>query len=305
MSAVPTSPGERPLWLTMAGATVAVPLGWCAWMAGVLLAGPGLAEQVGPAGGVIVVLAAGWLLARHAAAPLDWLRHYHLDDDEVTAIGPGRVVRRLPWARVERLVQERAALRLEGDGMRFGLPLARVLRSGAWGMVLMRVVPALAEHMWTRLEEGEEVRLAGAVEPRAGALAWWAWLPALAACAPGGGSLATGLLLAAGERLVALVRAHAASVSLHHTGVALRAGLRRLFVTWSHADVMRAPRGLLVGAADGEPGLVAARLPNFWAAAPVIETKAQLGPTWDATVHFRVRVAEGRLAVVGEIEPTA
>jgi hypothetical protein len=38
--------------------------------------------------------------------------------------------------------------------------------------------------------------------------------------------------------------------------------------------------------------------------APVIETKAQLGE-YSARVSFRVRVAGGTLAVVGEIEPAA
>jgi hypothetical protein len=68
---------------------------------------------------------------------------------------------------------------------------------------------------------------------------------------------------------------------------------------------MHGPHGLLVGPTEGECGLVATSLPNFWAAAPVIETKTRLGPGPGATVHFRVRLAEGRLAVVGEVEPVA
>jgi hypothetical protein len=68
---------------------------------------------------------------------------------------------------------------------------------------------------------------------------------------------------------------------------------------------MAARCGLLVGMADGPCGKVLTGLPNFWAAAPVIEMKAQLGPHAPATVHFRVRMQPGGVAVVGEVEPTA
>ena len=87
--------------------------------------------------------------------------------------------------------------------------------------------------------------------------------------------------------------------------MALRAGLRSLFVSWRRAGVLRDAHGLVVGPTEGQGGLVAARLANFWVAAPVIETRAQLGPVADAHVTFRVRLAEGRLAVVGEIERPA
>jgi hypothetical protein len=46
-------------------------------------------------------------------------------------------------------------------------------------------------------------------------------------------------------------------------------------------------------------------LPNYCAAAPVIELRAQLGTSQHAHVSFRARIAEGRLAVVGEVEPAA
>jgi len=64
-------------------------------------------------------------------------------------------------------------------------------------------------------------------------------------------------------------------------------------------------RGLVVGAVDGTSGRITKLLPNFWVAAPVIEMKARLGPHSGALVHFRVRVAEGGLSVVGEVEPSA
>lgn len=305
MSATPVPSAERALWLTLPGAPGSVPLGWLAWLLGCLLAAPFTAALVGSAGAAIAVVAAGWALARRAPSPLDWMRTHHLDDLEVTSIGPGRSVRRLAWEDVETVTQERTALRLEGGGARLVLPLGPVLRSGAWGAVLTRVVPGLAAAMWARLEDGEEVRLAARVDPPARALAWWAYAPALLVCASGTGSALVVLGLAAAERLVAVARAHTSAVALHRTGVALRTGFRSLFVSWRRAGVMRAPYGLLVGVTEGDSGLVAARLPNFWAAAPVIETRAQLGPSTDATVHFRVRVAEGRLAVVGEVEPMA
>ena len=49
---------------------------------------------------------------------------------------------------------------------------------------------------------------------------------------------------------------------------------------------------------------LATRVGNFWAAMPVIETKAQLGP-YSARVRFRVRHGDRGLALVGEVEPTA
>ena len=161
--------------------------------------------------------------------------------------------------------------------------------------------------MWEQLEDGGEVRLVPRPDPSLGALAWWGYAPVLLACAAGAG--ASGAVLALGlallERGTALVVARAHTTSLRPSGVHLRSGVRRLFVPWSRADVMHAARGLLVGPTDGDCGLVAAWLPNFCAAAPVIETKTRLGPGPGASVHFRVRLAEGRLAVVGEIDPVA
>ena len=39
-----------------------------------------------------------------------------------------------------------------------------------------------------------------------------------------------------------------------------------------------------------------------WAAAAVIELRAQLGPNYATDVNFRVRFEDGGIAVVGEVE---
>jgi hypothetical protein len=299
---MPLAPNDRPLWLLVRGASFLVVAAWLAWTAAALAAAPTLVGALGAAGGILPVCAAGWLLARHVPVPADWLRRYHVDDAEVSVLGPGRRVRRLPWEQVNTVTQERGALRLDGGGLRVALPLAPVLHAAAFASLLARVVPALADAMWTRLDDGEEVRLAARADPRLAALAWWCFVPALGACLAGGASAETALALALVERAVAAVRAHLRSVSLHRTGVALRGGLGGRFVSWRQAEVVRAAEGLVVGGEGDAGGLVATRLPNFWAAAPVIETRAQLAPGMDRTVTFRVRVAEGRLAVVGEID---
>jgi hypothetical protein len=166
-------------------------------------------------------------------------------------------------------------------------------------------MPELADEMWALIEEGEEIRLAPEPDPATPALAWWAYAPALLACATLSAppALLAGAGLAALERTIAFLRARAAAVTLHRAGIVL--GPRGLFVAWSRAEVTRAPHGLRVGVTDGPGGSLAGSLPNFWAAAPVIELRTQLGPGAGARVHFRVRVAEGQLAVVGEVEPTA
>jgi hypothetical protein len=281
-----------------------VVLGWLAWVLGVALGSVVATHWLGAWGAALAVLGTGWLLARQLPVPGEWWRWYHLDDLELTAVGPGHVVRRLPWNAIERLTQERTTVRLEAPGMTIALPLDAVVRSEAWDAILARVVPGLAGSMWARLEDGEEVRLRPPVEPRPETLLWWAWLPGVVACATGASGPAVVALVAA-ERLLAWLRARRGTVALHRRCVDVRAGLRRLLVTWQRAEMVRAPHGLLVGEQDGGCGLVATSLPNFWAVVPVIETKVALAPGADATVHFRVRRADGRLAVVGEVEPMA
>ena len=96
---------EQALWLTVPGARSRVALGWLAWLGLAVLGAPHVVAMLGPAGAAIALLAVGWLLARSLPAPLECLRHYHLDDSEVTAMGPGAKVRRLAWVRVETVTQ--------------------------------------------------------------------------------------------------------------------------------------------------------------------------------------------------------
>src|SRR5262249_8546491 len=109
--------GEAPLWLTVRGASMWLPLGWAVWIGVVAVAATELVGRIGAAGAILIVGGAGWLLATRLASPLEWLRRYHLDDVELTAMGPGSVVQRIPWRRVHTLTQERRALRVAGDGL--------------------------------------------------------------------------------------------------------------------------------------------------------------------------------------------
>jgi hypothetical protein len=302
----PSPDADRTLWLTVRGASPVVPLLWLAVTAAAFAA-PALAAAFGPVGAVVPFLALGWALARRLPVPAEGHRRYHLDDVEVTAIGPRRAVRRVRWSAVESVTQERGSLTLAGAGTTLALPLAAIVRAGVWPAVLARIVPGLAEEMWTLLDEGEEVRLGAPVDPPLRALAWWAYAPAAIATAGTGDpavlALAAGLAVA--ERAVALARARARRVRVHRAGLALRRRLWGFFVPWPRADVVRGAGGLLVTDADGGSAAISAGVRNFWAAAPVIELRAHLGPSPAATVTFRVRVAEGRLAVIGEVEPMA
>jgi hypothetical protein len=295
------------LWVTVPGATRAPLLAWLAWMGFAAVVAPLLAARLGPAGPAILLIGVGWILARRIPPPIERLRHYHLDDAEVTVIGPGGRVLRLPWDAVERVTQGRLTLTLHGSGIRVAIPMLPLVGRGIWAPVLARVVPELAEDIWARLDEGEKVDLVPGLEPDSRALAWWAWAPAAVAAALGVGPVGLGIaaLLTLVERGVALARARVGTVTLQRAGVALRSGLRGVFVTWPRVEVMRAAYGLLVGPADGRCGRVRTTLPNYCAAAPVIELRAQLGTSQHAHVSFRARIAEGRLAVVGEVEPSA
>ena len=297
MPVVP-APAERPLWLTVPGASAAVPLGWALWLALAALAPSMVTAYLGCAGAMLAVVTVGWCLARSAPEPSEALRRYHLDETEVIAMGPGRAVRRLPWSDVVRLSEARHALVLEGGGTCLRLPLAAPVRSA----LLARVAAGLAAELWELLEEGETVRLGPPTDPLPRALAWWVYAPALAAGMAGAGNagLMVALIVALAERGVARFRRRASAVTFDRGGVRLG----RIAVPWSEAEVLRAAGGLLVRARSGACALVPARVANFWAAVPVIETKAQLGP-YSATVRFRVRRDDRGLALVGEVEPTA
>ncbi len=293
--------------MTLPGAPAAVPIGWLAWTAGAAAAAPLLASFLGPAGVVIAVLAAGWLLALWLPAPPEWHRRYHLDELEVTVIGPGAVIQRLQWSSVLRLTQDRRGLRLESRNQCVTLPRAALKRLDAWRGAFARMVSDLADELWAILEEGEPVRLTPAVDPPLGALVWWAFVPVLLACITAGGLTGLAMIfpVVIVERTVAYLRAQSGSVTLDRMGLAFGWGVRRKRVAWERTDVVRGRDGLLVRTAGGVQRVLGTGLPSFWAMAPVVEMKAQLGGYSPASVRFRVRLEDGGLAVVGEVEPTA
>src|SRR5207247_9949228 len=162
-------PVERPLWLTVPGASAAVLLAWVVWLVLAALAPALLAASLGPAGAMLAVVTLGWWLARRAPEPGEALRRYHLDEAEVIAMGPGTAVRRLPWPEVVTLTETRHALVLEGRGTRLRLPLAAAVRSA----LLDRVAAGLAAELWALLDEGGPVRRGPATDPLPAALGWW------------------------------------------------------------------------------------------------------------------------------------
>ena len=301
------SPGNasapRVLWTTWRGAPVRVAAYWLGWSGAATLGAASLASVVGPAGAGVGILTLGWLLARRSASPLDCLRRFHLDDAEVLALGPFRRIRRITWAQVERITQERHALVLAGCGRTLALPLPPLLASAAWGPVLARVVPTLADDLWERLEAGM-VRLVPPADPPLSNLLWWSWVPTLLACLALGspGATVAVCVLAAGERLAAWLVGRARACTIAPSGIDLRGRRGRVFVPWSDALVTPAADGLGVSAPGHDPGFLPTAAPSFWAAAAVIELRAQLGPNTAADVHFRVRFENGGIAVVGEVE---
>jgi hypothetical protein len=297
----PTAP--TPLWVTLRGAPVRLLGSWLVWMLGAVVAASAGGGVFGPGGLVVGILTGGWWLARRRASPLDWLRRYHLDDTEVMALGPWRRVQRITWAQVEHVTQERHALVLAGAGRRVGLPLGPLLATSAWGPVLARVVPTLAAEIWERLEAGP-VRLVPHADPPTTSLLWWGYVPAALACAvthePPALVVAVGLAL--GERLGAWAIGRTRACVLQPAGIDVRGRRGRIFVPWAHALVTPATDGLGVSVPGNDPGFVPTAAPSFWAAAAVIELRAQLGPNYAADVSFRVRFENGGIAVVGEVE---
>src|SRR5438445_416925 len=219
---------ERSLWLTVPGARAWLALGWLLWLGLALLFAPRVGVMLGPGGAAIGFLAAGWAFARALPSPVECFRRYHLDDDEVTAIGPGAKVRRLAWDRVETVTQRGGVLGLAGDGIRVAVPFRRLAETSLWSAALARVVPELATDVWDRLEDGEEVRLAPVLDPAWTTLTWWAWGPTAVASVAIGGASALGIaaVLASAERVVVFALARARRIRLDRAGIAIRDGPR-------------------------------------------------------------------------------
>lgn len=295
--------GETHLWLLFRGAPAAIAIAWSCWALGSAILATLATAGLGPAGVVVPILLVGWLLARHLPSPLEAARRYHLDDLEVSALGPGRRVRRVPWSEVNGVTQERHALVLSHPEGTLRLPLPEVRAAGAWGPALARIIPGVAAELWARTDAGP-VRLASRLDPPTRALAWWAWAPALAGCllATGPAGFGIGLLVAAAERLVAWGASRARSIVVDARGITLLAARGRTFVSWADALVAPCPGGLAVARPGHDPGVVPATIASFWAIAPVCELRAQLGPDCPSEVSFRARVEDGALAVVGEVE---
>jgi hypothetical protein len=302
-SETPASTAPAPLWVTLRGAQGRLLALWLGWTLAAIAVATAVGGVFGPGGLVVGILTGGWWLARRRSSPLDWMRRYHLDDTEVIALGPWRRVHRITWAQVERVTQERHALVLAGGGRRVALPLRPLLETAAWGPVLARVVPTLAAEIWERLEAGA-VRLVPHADPPAASLLWWAYVPAALACAvtrdPAAFVVAVGL--AVGERIGASVIGRARACVLQPAGIDVRGRRGRIFVPWAHALVTPATDGLGVSVPGNDPGFVPTAATSFWAAAAVIELRAQLGPNYAADVSFRVRFENGGIAVVGEVE---
>jgi hypothetical protein len=260
-------------------------------------------DAVGMVGALVPVAAAGWLLARHLPSPVDCLRRFHLDDVELTAMGPARFVRRMRWDEVDGLTQDRQCLVVRGNGAQMRVPLDGLRGVRAWGDVMVRVVPSIAAQLWTRLEVGA-ISLRPALDPPVASLATWGWLP-LGLAAFGlrsADAVVAAIALVLAERSLAWLYARAGAVTVSERGIELFNHRGRYMVPWGDAVVMPSVDGLGIGRPGREPGLLSTTAAEFWAAAPVIELRAQLGPDCPTEVCFRARVEADGLAVVGEIE---
>jgi hypothetical protein len=292
-----------PLWATFRGAPRRLAAAWVAWMALAAAVAVPLGAAVGRGGVVVSVLTLGWLLARRLPDPGASWRRYHVDDVEVTSMGPGRRVRRLAWDACRGYAGTAAGLRLEGAGAPIVLPLPPAQAEAVWRAVLTGIVPGRADALWRAHEQGA-VRLAPALEPDAAALASWAWMPAALAALLAPSLPATGLAvaLAAAQCLGARARSGWRSVVLQPSGVVVPGDGRRCFVAWDEMRAEVSPRGLEVHGPRGS-GLVCPDVPDFMAVAAVIRLRADLGLVATAEhVSFRVAYDGGGLAIVGEIE---
>jgi hypothetical protein len=290
------------LWLTLPAPARSALAGWLAWTLAAALLARVLVAVAGPAGVAVGVVVAGVWLARRLPGPLECLCRHHLDDAEITRIGPGRAVVRLEWSEVAHCAQVRHALVVAGGGRRLLLPLQPLIQSAGWAAVLARVVPGRAEALWQALDGGA-VALVPAVDPAPGRVAAWCWRPAAGAALGAGDPL---LALVAGglavlERAVVHVRRRLRTVVLQPGGIVVPGPHGRFFAPWDSLTVEPAAEGLTVHSPRGT-GIVPADVEDFWAAAAVIELHAQLGFRQPDLVHFRVHIEGTEIAVVGEVE---
>lgn len=271
-------------------------------MGAVVAAASRVAATAGGGGLVVTILTLGWLIARRAPDPLAPWRRHHLDDVEVTTFGPGRRVRRLPWDACLGYAATARGVRLEAPGGPVLVPLPPRHAEAVWRTLLAALVPMRAGALWRAHEHGA-VRLAPALEPGAGALASWAWMPAALVLARTPSLALAGLAigLAAAQCLAARARSDWRSVVLQPSGVVVPGAGRRCFVAWDEMGAEIGPHGLEVHGPRGS-GLVSPDVPDFMAVAAVIRLHADLGFASPEHVSFRVALDAGGLAVVGEIE---
>jgi hypothetical protein len=294
--------GASPLWISLRGASRLVAAGWLAWLVAAALLAWVAAPLAGATGVVVGLLVCGWLLARTMPSPLESFRAYHIDDDEVIAMGPWRHVERFAWDDTRACTQTRHGLVLDGAVGRVVLPLSALLASGGWTRTLVRVVPARAHAMWRALERGV-VALTPPPDPPTLAVAWWAWGPAVLGATVLGdaASLLFGLGLVAAERLLTHGRCRWRQVILQPSGMVVPGAGRRVFAAWDAVHVEPTEVGLEVQAIRGD-GTVSADVPDFWAAVAVIELHARLGFLQPAAVAFHATLDDEGVAVVGEVE---
>lgn len=296
------SDDRPPLWLTVRGASRSLAVAWASWVVLVAAVAEPLAGVAGGGGVVVSALTLGWLLARRLPDPAAPWRRHHVDDREVTAIGPGRRVRRLAWDACRGYVATASGVRLDAPGNAMSVPMPPRHRETLWRAILERVVPARAEALWRAHEHGA-VRLAPALAPEAGALAAWAWLPAALpiALAPTPSVAALAVGLAAAQCLAARARAEWRSVVLQPSGVVVPGDGCRCFVAWDEMRTDIVPAGLEVHGPRGS-GLVTPEVADFMAAVAVIRLHADLGFVDAECVSFRLALDGDGLAVVGEVE---
>jgi len=294
---------DTPLWLTFRGGAPSLGAAWLSWIVGATLFAWATREPFAEAGGVLPILVVGWLLSRHVPSPIEPFKRYHLDDTELTAMGPGHRVRRIAWAEVESVTQERQGLVVRGSGRTIRVPLHALRSVGGWGIVLVRVVPVVAARLWARLDRGS-VHLRPRLDPPFGTTLLWAWVPALLTCVVAAGLRGAALAAAAAiaERVVGWVGARTHGLTLEPRGLTLHGRRTPRFVPWGDVMASATHEGLEVSRPGRDPETLPTSLRDYWAAAPVIELRAQLGPDCPGEVCFRARVDGGSLAVVGEIE---